>query len=108
MMVDGSWELLSDWTTEATPIGSAPIPFSTAGGSSNGSIVIDGPVVFIPAHAQDQQTALNVLSWLITPEVQVQAAQAFSMLPLNIKAANHEPFQALEQLEDLIAWVSGS
>ncbi len=108
MMVDGSWGLISAETMDAALIGSAPFPASGAGLRLEGSVVTDGPVVFIPAHGQDQQMALDVLRWILTPEFQVEATQALSMLPITIEAADHERFQASEELRTLIASVSDS
>lgn len=108
MMVDGSWELISAGEADASLIGSAPFPTSEIGSELDGSAAIDGPVVFIPAQGHDQQMALDLLSWMLTPETQAEAAQAFSMLPITVEAANHESFQAFEELQTLIALVSGS
>jgi ABC-type glycerol-3-phosphate transport system substrate-binding protein len=108
MMVDGSWGLISAERMDAALIGSAPFPAPAPGLGLKGSVATDGPVVFIPAHGQDRQVALDLLRWIMTPEFQVEATQALSLLPVTVEAANHEHFQASGELRMLIALVSGS
>lgn len=102
MMVDGSWELFRATSADSIAIASAPFPASSTDADQNGTTVVDGPVLFIPAHAEDNRAALDLLNWILTPEVQLEAAQTFAMLPANAEVVQNGSFAAPEALRPLI------
>jgi ABC-type glycerol-3-phosphate transport system substrate-binding protein len=83
MMVEGSWELWGGGALDLSAIGSAPVPGPVSGRVAVGRKAVEGPVMFIPSAAVDQQAAFELLSWLLTPEVQAEAAEVFRLIPAN-------------------------
>ncbi len=91
MMIDGQWQEGAGYLPAFAPdlrYGVAPIPAPDGSDELKGSAVIQGPVILIPAAADDPEAAADFVSWLLSPAKQADAARAFSFLPTRISAAD--------------------
>jgi ABC-type glycerol-3-phosphate transport system substrate-binding protein len=59
------------------------------------TVVIQGPVVIIPAGAVDKEAAAQLLAWMTSPEILAEAAYAHSFLPTSRTAAQDARFQQI-------------
>lgn len=109
MMIDGQWQVSLNARPEELPMidyGVAPIPPSSAHPDMANTAVVQGPVVFIPAGAMDEDAAAQLLSWLTSPEILAEAAYTHAMLPVSKTAAQDARFQKNPDLKlfiDLMA-----
>jgi len=91
MMIDGQWQEGAGYLPASAPdlaYGVAPIPSPAGSDELRGSAVIQGPVILIPATAEDPEAAADFVSWLLSPAKQADAARAFSFLPARISAGD--------------------
>jgi multiple sugar transport system substrate-binding protein len=95
MMVDGQWQVHLDALSPDEPpvyYGVAPLPPPAAHPERAGTVVVQGPVVFIPAGALDKEAAANLLAWMMSPGILAEAAYAHALLPTSRLAAREPRF----------------
>ena len=96
MMIDGQWQVLSDTFSQENPkknYGVEQVPLSSAHPEMADTVVVQGPVVFIPAKAMDKNAAAQLLAWMTSPEILADAAYTHAMLPASQTAAQDARFQ---------------
>jgi multiple sugar transport system substrate-binding protein len=109
MVIDGQWQVSSNAPSlEETQVnyGVAPFPPPSAHPERANIIVVRGPVVIIPAGAMDKEAAVQLLAWMMSPEVLAEAAYANSLLPTSRTSAQDPRFQQTPNVEvfvDLMA-----
>ncbi len=89
MMVDGQWQDGAKYLRAFAPTldyGVVPIPAPAEYEELQGSSLIQGPVIIIPANAADLEAAGELAAWLLSPSRQAAAAAAFDFLPSRISA----------------------
>jgi multiple sugar transport system substrate-binding protein len=98
MMVDGEWQVSPNALSHEgfqVNYGVAPFPPPAAHPERANSAVVRGPVVIVPAGAQDKEAAFHLLAWMMSPEVMAEAAYANSVLPTSRTAAQDPRFQQM-------------
>jgi multiple sugar transport system substrate-binding protein len=109
MVVDGQWLLGSKGLSHdqrQVNYGMAPFPTPADHPGRSNTVVVQGPVVIIPAGAVDKQAAAQLLAWMTSPEILAEAAYANSFLPTSRTAAQDARFQQVPNFEvfmDLLA-----
>jgi len=96
MMIDGQWQVspkaLSHEEFQVN-YGVAPFPPPSAHPERANTVVVQGPVVIIPAGAMDKEAAGQLLAWMMSPEIVAEAAYANSLLPTSRTAGQNSRFQ---------------
>jgi multiple sugar transport system substrate-binding protein len=109
MMIDGEWQVnRSDLSPELPQVnyGVVPFPPPSAHLERASTSVIQGPVAMVPAGAIDKDAALQLLAWMMSPQVLADAAYAYNSLPTTRTAAADSRFHQSPEFEvflDLIA-----
>lgn len=109
MMVNGQWQAgLNALSGEASQgnYGVAPFPPPSGHQERANTAVVHGPVVLIPEGATDKEAAANLLAWMMSPEILVEAAYANSLLPTSLTSAQDPRFPQISNYEvfmDLMA-----
>jgi multiple sugar transport system substrate-binding protein len=102
MMVDGEWQASANALSgDGFPVdfGVAPFPPPAAHPETANGAVVRGPVLVVPAGAIDKEAGLQLLTWMISPEIVAEAAHAHSFLPASRTAARDPRFQQMPNLE---------
>jgi multiple sugar transport system substrate-binding protein len=102
MMVDGAWQLGVNYIPNFNPdlnYGVAPFPPSVQHPERANSSVVQGPVVVIPSGALDKEVAAKLLAWMMSPETVAEVANATTLLPSSVAAAQDSRFQQTSQLQ---------
>jgi multiple sugar transport system substrate-binding protein len=109
MMLDGQWQLGQDGfdgRQQWFEVGVAPVPPPAGHPERAGTSVIEGPVVFLAAGAQDEAGAAELLAWMTSPEILVDAALTLNKIPTSRAAARDPRFYEIPHFEvflDLMA-----
>ena len=109
MMVDGAWQLGANYISAYSPdmnYGVAPFPPSAEHPELSNTSFYQGAVVLIPSHGLDLEAAVDLLTWMISPEIVADMAFATTSLPTNQTAAKDLRFQQIPHFDifiDLLA-----
>jgi multiple sugar transport system substrate-binding protein len=98
MMVDGQWPVWPSYAPHFQPepnYGVAPFPPPADNPERTNSVVVEGPVVIIPAGATDRQAAADLLAWMMSPEIVAEEAYTRANLPTSREAAQDSRFQRI-------------
>lgn len=79
--------------------GAAPFPPPAGHPERANTAVVQGPVVIIPAGAMDKDAAIQLLAWMMSPEIVAQETYANSSLPTSRAAAQDPRFQQIPNFE---------
>ena len=55
-------------------VGMAPVPPPSAYPEQAGTTIVGGPVVVVPVGAVDKEAAVELLAWMMAPEILAEAA----------------------------------
>ena len=102
MMIDGSWQVGRRNGEMGGEIGVIPLSLLVPELGTSKTLLVESPVVIIPAQALDKDEANNLLAWMMSPEVTTQAAVQNSLLPASQKAADIFPFNGSALLEKFV------
>ncbi len=109
MMIDGQWQVgrsaLSAGESQVN-YGVAPVPPPAAHPERAGTSIVRGPVIILPAGAMDKEAAVQLLAWMMSPEIVAEAALANSLLPTSRTAAQDPRFRqdpGIQVFLDLLA-----
>jgi multiple sugar transport system substrate-binding protein len=109
MMIDGPWQVNAEARFDDGPqldYGLAPFPPPAQHRERANTVVVRGPVVIIPAGAVDKEAAVQLLAWMTSPEIEAEAASAFSFLPTSRSALQDPRFRQTPKIQafaDLLA-----
>jgi multiple sugar transport system substrate-binding protein len=98
MMTDGQWQAGLNAPSGEQPrvnYGVAPFPPLSTHGERAGTVVVHGPVVFLPAGALDREAAAHLLAWMMSPEIVADSAYASATVPTSRLAAQDPGFQQI-------------
>ena len=102
MMVDGQWQVGAAYLSHFQPglnYGVAPFPFPADHLERENTTIVQGPVVVIPTGAADQEMAVKLLAWMMSPDIVAEISLANAMLPTNRIAAEDHRFQQFPYFE---------
>jgi ABC-type glycerol-3-phosphate transport system substrate-binding protein len=105
IMIDGQWQigpLYLPYFGSNLNYGLAPIPAPAAHPNTANTTLIQGPVIVIPSGSPDRAAALDLLSWLMSPEILSDAALTFGFLPPSQPAAADSRFQEVPYFEEFM------
>jgi multiple sugar transport system substrate-binding protein len=88
MMIDGSWQVSRRNGEMDGEIGVIPLSLLAPELETSEALLVEGPVVVIPAQALDKDQASSLLAWMMSPEVAAQAAVQNNLLPASRAAAD--------------------
>jgi ABC-type glycerol-3-phosphate transport system substrate-binding protein len=105
IMLNGEWQTnlntLSHEEFQAN-YGVAPFPPPATHPDRASTAVVRGPVVIIPAGALDKEEAVQLLAWMMSPEILADAAYANALLPSSQASAQDPRFQRTPHFETLL------
>jgi len=96
MMIDGEWQTGPNaFSHEEFQVnyGVAPFPQPVTHAERANTTVVRGPVVIVPAGALDKEASVQLLTWMMSPEVVAEVAYANSFLPTSRMAAQDPRFR---------------
>jgi multiple sugar transport system substrate-binding protein len=96
MMLDGEWQTGPNAFSHKEfqlNYGVAPFPPPATHSERANTTVVRGPVVIVPAGALDKDASVQLLTWMMSPEVVAEVAYASSFLPTNRVAAQDPRFR---------------
>ncbi|MGD2205870.1 MAG: extracellular solute-binding protein [Anaerolineae bacterium] len=102
MMIDGEWQVSPNALSHEefrVSYGVAPFPPPATHPDRANTAVVQGPVVIVPASAVDKEAVVQLLAWMMSPEIVAEAAYAHSLLPTSRTAAQDPRFQEIPNLE---------
>jgi multiple sugar transport system substrate-binding protein len=109
MMVDAQWHSMSNQLPAerfVAEYGAAPFPAPAAHPERARTTVVQGPVVIIPAGADDKDAAVSLMSWMMSPAIVADVAYETYTLPTSRTAVRDPRFQEIPYFElfvDLMA-----
>jgi multiple sugar transport system substrate-binding protein len=105
MMVAGQWQVWSDRVHLRSELnyGVAPFPPPADHPERANTVVVEGPVVVIPAGASDREAAVDLLAWMMSPEPLAEVAYTHASLPTSRHAAQDPRFRQNLGLETFLA-----
>jgi multiple sugar transport system substrate-binding protein len=109
MMIDGEWQVSPNALSPEefqVNYGVAPFPPPSAYPERANTVVVRGPVVIIPTGAMDKEAAVQLLAWMMSPEIVAESAYANSSLPTSRTAAQNSGLQQVPDFKvfmDLMA-----
>ena len=105
MMIDGSWHLSRGVPREGeigVQYGVASVPAPASHPDREYTTVVEGPVVVLPAGAIDKEAAVDLLAWMMSPELVAQVSINNASLPSSRSAAEDWRFRQSEIMEMLL------
>jgi multiple sugar transport system substrate-binding protein len=103
MMIDGSWHALGGWEGKnrlPENFGAVPMTVMSSEGRLDAS-TITGPVVIIPSGAADKEAALQLVSWMMSPEKIAEASFMNGSLPSTRTATSDPLLQPSALVQDV-------
>ena len=110
MMVDGQWQEGAAYLPLFKPdlnYGVAAFPPPADHPERAETTIVQGPVVAIPSGAVDEDAAVQLLAWMMSPEIVTEISLANAMLPTNQTAAADPRFQQMPNFELFMRLLSG-
>ncbi len=98
MMVDGQWQVGAAYIPHFRPdlnYSVAAFPPPADHPERAGTTIVQGPVVVLPTGAADQDLAVKLLAWMMSPDIVAEISLANAMLPTNRTAAEDPRFQQI-------------
>ena len=110
MIVAGQWQEGGAYIPHFKPdlnYGVAAFPPPAGHPERAGTSIIQGPVVVIPSGAVDQHAAVELLAWMMSPEIVAEISLANALLPTSQTAAADPRFQQMPSYELFMSLLSG-
>jgi ABC-type glycerol-3-phosphate transport system substrate-binding protein len=102
MMVDGQWQVGSAYVPHFKPdlnYGVAAFPSPADHPEQSRTTLVQGPVVVIPSNAIDRDAAMELLAWMMSPEIVTEISLATAMLPTSQTAAADPRFHKMTHFD---------
>lgn len=102
MMVDAQWQETGGYLPALQPglnYGVAPFPPPAANPERANTVLVQGPVVVIPAHLSDKTAAADLLAWMMSPEIMAEISDTKASLPARRTAAADPRFAEMANTE---------